>query len=745
MKIRHKPMKIILNTFDPVKMVFKFDDQGKEFQSTVENLAVIFGLQRIKGGAEFKHPQIHEAQLVFYNTYLKGEAGMTKKVIIDSLYAAAGDISKPDDFVKLLVLYLCVTVFFADKTGSPLPSRFLDYVFAMDQVSWPDLIHSNLMEALRDTKKLYRAAVRGCSVYILYWFAEVTHFISKNEGEPGNSKPRFLRWNTRVLAEKIQNKGISSLKKDLTGSFIDSLDEGEQSLVTRIEIRQISSDRIGEKMVRDRDRNGDSESFPDRDAEVVDQSKKRKISIEEPCPCEEGNVNYNYEPEHLPSSEPMIPAIPILPNQESGAKENENDVLCTSAKDLHGNGVHIENLLSCSEAHTTGVESLEVVELVEQPVDATVDTSFSNSQTPYSTLLTIPTSVDVIPSLSVSTSASAKERVEEFQSMDIFKIPEENENDTPHTSVQSLNCQDIHIGNSSSCSEEETMGIEPLEVVELVKEPMNATRDASSSICLTLDPTLLTVVSTNVTPSPTGCTSASAQERIEGFEFVGNLKIPEEYKTFYKKIYDKYGHMATKNVTKFDDAKLLTCVTNLLKIISVMETVRGAELSVAMMERWEGFIREAEILEFNIKWLREGFSRLKNHWKSSFRVDIDIESHEQVLDAKQGKYVGLLTRKEELETELSEVNIENHWKSSFRVDIDIESHEQVLDAKQGKYIGLLTRKEELETELSEVNIEIGKAEAEISSDQEAIQEKKTKKNKFQHEPVLGIVLHELNF
>ncbi|KAI3843599.1 hypothetical protein MKW92_028368, partial [Papaver armeniacum] len=358
----------------------------------------------------------------------------------------------------------------------------------------------------------------------------------------------------------------------LTGSFIDPLDEGEQSLVTPIEIRQISSDRTGEKMVRDRDKNGDSKSFPDRDAEVVDQSKKRKISIE----GEEGNGNCNYEPEHLPSSEPMIPAIHILPNQESGAKENENDVLCTSAKDLHGNGVHIENLLSCSEAHTTGVE------LVEQPVDATVDTFFSKSQTPVSTLLTILTSEDVIPSLNVSTSASAQERVEGFQSMDIFKIPEENENDTPHTSVQNLNGQDIHIGNSSSCSEEETMGIEPLEVVELVKEPMDATRDASSSICLTLDPTLLTVVSTivDVTPSLTGCTSASAQERIEGFEFVGNLKIPEEYKTLYKKIYDKYGHMATRKVIKFNDAMLLTCVTSLLKIISVMETVRGAELSL---------------------------------------------------------------------------------------------------------------------------------------------------------------------
>ncbi|KAI3893499.1 hypothetical protein MKX03_022827, partial [Papaver bracteatum] len=52
----------------------------------------------------------------------------------------------------------------------------------------------------------------------------------------------------------------------LTGSFIDPLDDSEQSLIIPIDIRQANSDRIREKMVRDRDRDGDSLLFPDRDA-----------------------------------------------------------------------------------------------------------------------------------------------------------------------------------------------------------------------------------------------------------------------------------------------------------------------------------------------------------------------------------------------------------------------------------------------------------------------------------------------
>ncbi|RZC82219.1 hypothetical protein C5167_045007 [Papaver somniferum] len=579
MKEKQMGLEHILNTFDPIKQVFLFE--GKEFKSTAENLAVIFGLQRIKGGAEFntiRHPQpeIHVAQIVFCKTYLKGEPGLQKKDIIDSLYATAEDITKPDEFVKLLVLYFCVQIFFPSKSGNKISKLYLNYIFAMDQVSWPDSIHSYLMEGLMEAEKPYKT-LKGCTVYILFWFAEVTHFISKIEGELGNCKPRFVRWNTSVLVQKIKREGMTSLKQGLTGSFIDPLDEGEQSLMTPIEIRQANSDKIAEKMARDEERDENWELSPDRDAEELAPiflSKKRKISIEESRPWE-GNCICNHEPELLPSSEPKdITDIPIFLTQEF------MDIPLSSVKALHGkDDIHIGNYSSFSKEKTAGIESIKG--------DATMVTSSFKCPTPEYTLLSKSTSVNAILLL-------------------------------------------------------------------------------------------------------TGSTSASAQEGVEGFVYVDNFKIPEEYEILYKKIYGKYGHIATKKVIKFSDTVLLACVNNLLKIISAMETKRGEELSEELLVEWEGFIKDAEALKFNIKWLQNGFNRLKNHWMSLHR--------------------------------------------------EVESDEQVLDAMQVNYAGLWTRRDELETDLSQVKIQIRKAEAEISSKREAIQEKATQKIIFQSKPVLEMVL-----
>ncbi|XP_026410560.1 uncharacterized protein LOC113305770 isoform X2 [Papaver somniferum] len=177
------------------------------------------------------------------------------------------------------------------------------------------------------------------------------------------------------------NDGMTSLKQDLTGSFIDPFDEDEQSLMTPIEIRQTTLDRILEKRVRDGDRDEDLDLSPDSDLDGesdedwefyldidsdgegdeawelspdrnasrrledlahVYLSKKRKISRKESHPPD-GKGICNAESENLPLSEPMMPSIPILPTQESGARENETDVLQTTVNDLHGNDVHIES------------------------------------------------------------------------------------------------------------------------------------------------------------------------------------------------------------------------------------------------------------------------------------------------------------------------------------------------------------------------------------------------------------------
>ncbi|MCL7051994.1 hypothetical protein MKW94_006604, partial [Papaver nudicaule] len=139
----------------------------------------------------------------------------TKLKIIQNTWKdlTAVDVTKSDEFVKLLVLYFCMVVFFPCQGGDKLSKMFLKYIFAMDQVSWPDLIHSYLLEGLEEIKKPCKS-VKGCAVYILFWFAEITHFVSKYEGEQGQSKPRFARWNTKLLAKKITDEGMNSLRQD---------------------------------------------------------------------------------------------------------------------------------------------------------------------------------------------------------------------------------------------------------------------------------------------------------------------------------------------------------------------------------------------------------------------------------------------------------------------------------------------------------------------------------------------------
>ncbi|KAI3888588.1 hypothetical protein MKX03_031357 [Papaver bracteatum] len=111
----------------------------------------------------------------------------------------------------------------------------------------------------------------------------------------------------------------------------------------------------------------------------------------------------------------------------------------------------------------------------------------------------------------------------------------------------------------------------------------------------------------------------------EWFEYVDNFRIPKVYADLYKKILSIYGHMATKKFIRSNDDIILAAVIN------------------------------AETLQFNIKWLPDIFNTLKSSWKSSFMIDKEVESREQVLDATQVEYAGFRSRKDELETELVEL------------------------------------------------------------------------------------------
>ncbi|KAI3992327.1 hypothetical protein MKX01_030048 [Papaver californicum] len=388
----------------------------------------------------------------------------------------------------------------------------------------------------------------------------------------------------------------------------------------------------------------------------VSLSKKRKLSIEESGPCDTQAVCIE-KPEHLPPpTSNDRPAFPVLLVQESVIEENResDDLQLTRVKRLRQR---------CPCKRITSFCA------VGEPIDATMTSTSTNCLTVDSTTLTISTPIDISPPLVESTSVSGQGEAEGFEYVVNFKL-----DDLSLTSVKHSPGEDVPTGASLFCANVQTEKVASVAGAVLVGEPVDATITSTSAACLTVNCTALTISTPiDIIPSLVESTSVSSRVGDEWFEYVENFKITKVYADLYKKIFSKYGHIATKKVIRSNDDILLVCATSLMKIASTMETVRGVDLSVVLLESWEGDIKDAETLQFNIKWLHK----------------------------------------------------------------EVESREQVLEASQLEYVGLNSRKEEFETELLEVKMNIKKFEAKISSEHEAIREKIAEKNIFLFQPVLG--------
>ncbi|RZC76283.1 hypothetical protein C5167_000412 [Papaver somniferum] len=342
----------------------------------------------------------------------------------------------------------------------------------------------------------------------------------------------------------------------------------------------------------------------------VSSSKKRKLGTEESGLSETQEVCIE-KPEHLPP--PKSKDWPSI--QESVIEKNM---------------VESDEVPRREDVQTEKVEFVAGVVPIRESVDASTICTSANclNVDSWSTLSNL-NSIDVTPSLVASTIVSGQGEDEGFEYAENLKS-----DDLPLTSVK----------HSQGAL--------------VVWEPVDATMTSTSANCQTGNFTALTISTPADNTLPLIVpTSVSSRVGDEWFENVDNFRIPKVYADLYKKIFSKHGHMATKKVIRSNDDILLAAVTSLMKIVSRMETIRGVDLSVKLIESWEGHIGDAETLQFNIKWLREIFTKLKNSWKSSFKIDKEVEIREQVLDATQVEYAGLRSRKDELETELLEVTM----------------------------------------------------------------------------------------
>lgn len=144
--------------------------EGDEFQPTPEELALVFGLQIVENGPQF----LLETRDVWNPTHdlCKKYFGEAKEISNQQVRKAILQSAKgnnAEELVRLLVFYLCCTVFFTRSGGWKLPCRYLVLVESIElinSISWPHLIHKHTMDSIHNSNGVC-TKIDGCAFYLL--------------------------------------------------------------------------------------------------------------------------------------------------------------------------------------------------------------------------------------------------------------------------------------------------------------------------------------------------------------------------------------------------------------------------------------------------------------------------------------------------------------------------------------------------------------------------------------------------
>ncbi|KAI3855934.1 hypothetical protein MKX03_027478 [Papaver bracteatum] len=108
----------------------------------------------------------------------------------------------------------------------------------------------------------------------------------------------------------------------------------------------------------------------------------------------------------------------------------------------------------------------------------------------------------------------------------------------------------------------------------------------------------------------------------ENHEIVGGFSVLRRQSSLYRKIWLKYGHIAsTKVLPSTSHNSLVTLVTDIMNTVLDMYRCRYIDVSAELISTWEGKIRLAKKLEFNVSWLRGRFNDVSKDY-SSGRIEI---------------------------------------------------------------------------------------------------------------------------
>ncbi|MCL7050846.1 hypothetical protein MKW94_026370 [Papaver nudicaule] len=159
----------------------------------------------------------------------------------------------------------------------------------------------------------------------------------------------------------------------------------------------------------------------------------------------------------------------------------------------------------------------------------------------------------------------------------------------------------------------------------------------------------------------------------QGVIQIGNFPVPSSYEALYKKIWEKQGHIATRNVIKTSTRTLATLVAELLKSVAAMETVKRDKLSASLLDKWDRQIEDAEALQFNVQWLRWHFEKVKRGWEADSRLMKSQLTREKEKAVALEKRSAARVKRDALKAQLLEVEKEVEQATS-----EIKQHDRAI-------------------------------------------------------------------
>ncbi|KAG5560030.1 hypothetical protein RHGRI_003346 [Rhododendron griersonianum] len=203
-----------------LKIIQSYEEESRSFivgdrqlKLTKEHVKLIFGISC--GEVEMVEANVKKESVALAKRLEMKEARLSAPFMKQKIKELISSEKEQDveDVVRLLCLYLCVTLFFSNQ-GTTVNWSYIQHMEDLERVKeydWAEAIRKYLLMSVHNNHKDLRG-LRGSTVLLLYWLCEHTKLVEvKNQ----NAVPRVVKWKISDLRKSLKDfEQLSQLPGD---------------------------------------------------------------------------------------------------------------------------------------------------------------------------------------------------------------------------------------------------------------------------------------------------------------------------------------------------------------------------------------------------------------------------------------------------------------------------------------------------------------------------------------------------